>query len=131
MNNKTATASPWDGITNSYIPTAELRLPADLELHRDTASDLDPITYEVLRHALWNVNDEHGVTIQKVSGSPFASVAHDFNTVILTEDGEFVFFGPHIQYFSGTMDLPIKWTLENLAAGRVVTALRVGLRSTA
>jgi len=115
MNDKAPTAAPWDGIRNSYIPGPELRLPPDLHLHRETAQDLDPITYEVLRHALWNVNDEHGVTIQKVSGSPFASVAHDFNTVILTEDGEFVFFGPHIQYFSGTMDLPIKWTLENLA----------------
>ncbi len=106
---------PWDGVNDSYIPGLELKLPTGLQLHRETAADLDPITYEVLRHALWNVNDEHGVTIQKVSGSPFASVAHDFNTVILTEDGEFVFFGPHIQYFSGTMDLPIKWTLENLA----------------
>lgn len=104
----------WDGVTNSYIPGPELRLHPALALHRETAPSLDPITFEVLRHALWNVNDEHGVTIQKVSGSPFASVAHDFNTVILTEDGEFVFFGPHIQYFSGTMDLPIKWTLENL-----------------
>ena len=104
----------WDGIGNSYIPPAVLHLHADVALHRDSADTLDPITFEVLRHALWNVNDEHGVTIQKVSGSPFASVAHDFNTVILTEDGEFVFFGPHIQYFSGTMDLPIKWTLENL-----------------
>lgn len=116
MKPVTVPATPWDGIANSYIPPAELRLPAALELHRDTAPDLDPVTYEVLRHALWNVNDEHGMTIQKVSGSPFASVAHDFNTVILTEDGEFVFFGPHIQYFSGTMDLPIKWTLENLGA---------------
>ena len=111
---KNATPIAWDGITNSYIPPAELRLHPSVALHRDSAPDLDPITFEVLRHALWNVNDEHGVTIQKVSGSPFASVAHDFNTVILTEDGEFVFFGPHIQYFSGTMDLPIKWTLENL-----------------
>ena len=115
MSTEAVAASPWDGVNNSYIPGPQLQLPAGLELHRDTAAELDPITYEVLRHALWNVNDEHGVTIQKVSGSPFASVAHDFNTVILTEDGEFVFFGPHIQYFSGTMDLPIKWTLENLA----------------
>ena len=115
MSSETRASPPWDGVNNSYIPGPELKLPAGLDLHRETAADLDAITYEVLRHALWNVNDEHGVTIQKVSGSPFASVAHDFNTVILTEDGEFVFFGPHIQYFSGTMDLPIKWTLENLA----------------
>jgi N-methylhydantoinase B len=104
----------WDGVKNSYIPPEKLTLDPAIHLHTETASDVDPITYEVLRHALWNVNDEHGTTIQKVSGSPFASVAHDFNTVILTEDGEYVFFGPHLQYFSGVMDLPIKWTLEHL-----------------
>jgi N-methylhydantoinase B len=108
------TAAIFDGRTNSYIPGSTLSIDASVRLHRETEDDIDAISYEVLRHALWNVNDEHGVTIQKVSGSPFASVAHDFNTVILTEDGEFVFFGAHIQYFSGTMDLPIKWTLENL-----------------
>ncbi len=111
---KPVNAPVWDGRVNSYIPNATLTFDPAVALHRESCASLDPITYEVLRHALWNINDEHGVTIQKVSGSPFASVAHDFNTVLLTEDGEFVFFGPHIQYFSGTMDLPIKWTLENL-----------------
>ena len=103
----------WNGVNNSYIPATTLRLDAAVHLHTDTAAEIDPITFEVLRHALWNVNDEHGVTIQRVSGSPFAGEAHDFNTVILTEDGEYVFFGAQIQYFSGVMDLPIKWTLEN------------------
>jgi N-methylhydantoinase B len=107
-------AIAWDGVTNSYIPPAQLRIPERVRLHTDAAAEVDPITYEVLRHALWNVNDEHGVTIDKVSGSPFAHDAHDYNTVILTEDGEYVFFGYHGQFFSGVMDLPIKWTLENL-----------------
>jgi N-methylhydantoinase B len=108
------TGTVWDGTANSYIPPAELRLHSSVKLDREAAAEIDPVTYEVLRHALWNVNDEHGVTIDKVSGSPFAHDAHDFNTVILTEDGEYVFFGPHGQFFSGVMDLPIKWTLENL-----------------
>lgn len=112
----------WDGVANSYRPGQHLILHPAVKLHETADEDIDPITYEVLRHALWNVNDEHGVTIQKVSGSPFASVAHDFNTVILTEVGEFVFFGPHIQYFSGTMDLPIKWTLENLGGSPGIRA---------
>jgi N-methylhydantoinase B len=106
----------WDGVNNSYIPADPLPIDPVVKLQRDTADDFDAVTYEVLRHALWNVNDEHGMTIEKVSGSPFANNAHDFNTVILTEDGEYVFFGPHIQFFSGVMDLPIKWTLENLGS---------------
>jgi len=102
------TAAIFDGRTNSYIPGSTLSIDASVRLHRETEDDIDAISYEVLRHALWNVNDEHGVTIQKVSGSPFASVAHDFSTVAPTEDGEFVYFGAHIQYFSGTMGLPLE-----------------------
>jgi N-methylhydantoinase B len=115
MATSTATAETiWDGVNQSYIPPDPLRIDPAVRLHSDTAEEVDSVDYEVLRHALWNVNDEHGMTIEKVSGSPFASNAHDFNTVILTEDGEYVFFGPHIQYFSGAMDMPIKWTLETL-----------------
>ena len=32
---------------------------------------------------------------------------------ILTEDGEFVYFGPYMQYMSGVTDTQVKWTLEN------------------
>ena len=39
--------------------------------------------------------------------------AHDFNPSILTERGEFVYFGPYIQFFSGMTDLVVKWVLEN------------------
>jgi N-methylhydantoinase B len=106
----------WDGVNQSYIPPEKLRLDPSVKLHTEAAEEVDAVTHEVLRHAFWNVNDEHGMTIERVSGSPFASNAHDFNTVILTEDGEYVFFGPHIQYFSGAMDMPIKWTMENLGA---------------
>jgi N-methylhydantoinase B len=107
-----ATEVTWDGLTDSYIPGDELSIDPGLELHRD-AGEVDAFLFEVLRHNLWNVNDEHGSTILKVSGSPIASTAEDFQTAILTEDAEFVFFGPRIQTQSGTMDLAIKWILEH------------------
>ena len=31
-----------------------------LILHRDYDTDIDPVTFEVIRHALWNINEEHG-----------------------------------------------------------------------
>jgi N-methylhydantoinase B len=102
----------WDGIANSYIPPARLRVAPQLEFHRDTADEVDPITFEVLRHNLWHVNEEHGATIVKVSGSAIAAYAHDFNPSILTEDGEFVYFGPYLQFHAGMIDLNVKWTLE-------------------
>ena len=39
--------------------------------------------------------------------------ALDLNPSILTEDAEFVYFGPYMQYMSGVTDTQVKWTLEN------------------
>ncbi|HIM46596.1 MAG TPA: hydantoinase B/oxoprolinase family protein, partial [Alphaproteobacteria bacterium] len=71
-----------------------------------------PVTYEVIRHNLWNINEEHGATIQRISGSPVAMFALDLNPSILTEDAEFVYFGPYMQYMSGVTDTQVKWILE-------------------
>jgi N-methylhydantoinase B len=38
--------------------------------------------------------------------------ALDLNPSILTEDGEFVYFGPYMQYMSGVTDTQVKWILE-------------------
>src|SRR6266850_601330 len=49
----------------------------------------------------------------RISGSPVAMYALDLNPSILTEDAEFVYFGPYMQYMSGVTDTQVKWTLEN------------------
>ena len=69
----------WDGRTYPYIPPAELRIAPGLTLHDEADATIDPVTHEVLRHALWNVNTEHGNTIMKISGSPICAYGHDFN----------------------------------------------------
>jgi N-methylhydantoinase B len=102
----------FDGRVQPYVPPRELRISPKLKLHRGRPVDLDPITYEVIRHSLWHVNEEHGATIQRASGSPVAIYALDLNPSILTEDGEFVYFGPYMQYMSGVTDTQVKWTLE-------------------
>src|SRR5208282_4117526 len=102
----------FDGIIHAYIPPRDLRISPKLKLHRNAATEVDPITYEVIRHNLWNVNEEHGATIQRISGSPVAVYALDLNPSILTEDAEFVFFGPYMQYMSGVADTQVKWVLE-------------------
>ena len=57
---------------------------------------LDPVIFEVLRHKLWQVNDEAGHTIRLVSGSPIATEAYDFNTAILDAEGDLLFIGPYV-----------------------------------
>ncbi len=102
----------FDGVTEPYIPGPELNISPKLKLHQTWETDLDPVTYEVVRHNLWNINEEHGATIQRLSGSPVAMYALDLNPTILTEDAEFVYFGPYMQYMSGVTDTQVKWILE-------------------
>ncbi|MEZ5649573.1 MAG: hydantoinase B/oxoprolinase family protein [Burkholderiaceae bacterium] len=105
----------FDGRQSGYVPPAELTIDPSLKMHRGKRQRVDPITFEVVRHSLWNVNEEHGATIQRLSGSPVAMYALDLNPSILTENGEFVFFGPYMQYMSGVTDTQVKWILENRA----------------
>ena len=44
---------------------------------------VDPVTFEILRHRLWSINEEAGHTLERVSGSLIASEVHDMNTSIM------------------------------------------------
>jgi N-methylhydantoinase B len=103
----------FDGVKHPYVPPKQLRISPRLKMHTRHLRDLDPVTFEVIRHNLWNINEEHGATIQRISGSPVAVYALDLNPSILTEDAEFVYFGPYMQYMSGVTDTQVKWILEN------------------
>ena len=103
----------FNGVEHPYVPPAELNISPNLKLHKTWDKDIDPVTYEVVRHNLWQINEEHGSTIQRISGSPVAMYALDLNPSLLTEDAEFVYFGPYMQYMSGVTDTQVKWTLEN------------------
>jgi N-methylhydantoinase B len=84
----------FDGRRSGYVPPKQLKISSTLKLHKKRKREIDPVTFEVVRHALWNVNEEHGATIQRLSGSPVAMCALELNPSILTEDAEFVYFGP-------------------------------------
>jgi len=94
------------------VPPKRLKIDKKLKLHTKHTKKIDPITYEVVRHSLWHLNEEHGATIQRISGSPVAMYALDLNPSILSEDGEFIYFGPYMQYMSGVTDTQVKWILE-------------------
>ncbi|MGH2946365.1 MAG: hypothetical protein ACRDPC_08925 [Solirubrobacteraceae bacterium] len=84
-----------DGVSESYIPGEELEISPDLRLWDGELAAVDPVTFEVIRHNLWHVNEGHGQTIVKVSGSPIAMFGQDFNRCILDERGDYLFFGPY------------------------------------
>jgi N-methylhydantoinase B len=106
----------WDGKQLPYIPPKSLSIDSSLTFHDDADDTVDPVTHEVLRHALWNVNVEHGNTIMKISGSPICAYGHDFNPSILDEHADFVFFGPFLQYLAAVSSTAAKWTLEYRSA---------------
>ncbi|UHQ95216.1 hydantoinase B/oxoprolinase family protein [Haloterrigena alkaliphila] len=103
----------WEDFTSGYVPDEELDVHPSLSLHAKANDDIDPVTHEVLRHRLYSINEEHGQTLENVSGSPVAYYAQDFNPTILAEDGEVIFQGPYIQFFSPIAELQVKWILEN------------------
>ena len=107
-------AHPWDGRQLGYAAPAEA-IEAPGVRFFDQSESADPVTYQVLRWKLWNINLEHSETIKRVSGSPAIVYMDDFATSILTARGENLVCGPTIQYFTGLADLVVKWTLENRA----------------
>jgi N-methylhydantoinase B len=103
----------WDGVQHAYNPSGPARVPEGLRLHTGAADDIDPITYEVVRHGLWNANAEHVRVIENLAVSPIAVEIRDFQPCILTEDAELLYFGPCLQYMSGMLDLQTRFVLEH------------------
>ena len=101
---------------HGYVPGERLEVDPSLEFHTASDATIDPITYEVIRSKLWNLNLDHGDTIRRVSGSSVVIEGHDFNASLTTELGDGVVFGPYAIFFAGCADAVIKWTLEHRSA---------------
>lgn len=99
-----------------HSPSVEALAAHGLHLHRRSpTATVDFITDEVLSHRLWHICDEAGVTIRHVSGSPVATEANDFMTIIADETGDVVFMTPNLIYQAAAFEPMIKWTLINRA----------------
>jgi N-methylhydantoinase B len=96
-------------------PRDQLVIAPELELHEEVDPGLDAITYEVLRHRIWQINDEQFTTISRVSGSSIATEINDFNVGIMDEAGDMVVIGSGIVWHCNG-DQCVKWILENRSA---------------
>ncbi len=69
-----------------------------------TAGGVDPITFEVIRHKLWSINEEGSQTMTHVSGSPVVH-ATDYNFGLYTADGEMAVIGVYllVPIYTGSM----------------------------
>ncbi len=80
------------------------RLPGEL---------LDPITFEVIRHRLWAINDEQARMAARLSGSPIVYDAFDFNAALVTPDGQGLYTGVYIMHHGATIDEFVGRVLAN------------------
>ena len=101
---------------STALPESKLETPPQITLHSpEQLPDVDLVTYEVLTHRLWHICDEMGTTLGRVSGSPVATEANDFISVLTDETGAVVFMSPYVMYHGVVLEHMIKWTIENRA----------------
>ncbi|HEY1689548.1 MAG TPA: hydantoinase B/oxoprolinase family protein [Solirubrobacteraceae bacterium] len=99
-------------LENGYLPPQGPLRTLPLPSWSAAGVEPDAVTFEVVRHRIYGIVEEQGVTITRVSGSPVATFAHDFATSVLTAAGETVYFGPYNQPQVGSIDLVTKWVME-------------------
>ncbi len=92
------------------------RLPEGFPIHTidpSLADEVDPLTYEVIRHRLWAITEEMADALKRMSGSIVVTDCNDFNACILDEWGDEVQIGLYNTQLSASIDMAVKWTLEN------------------
>lgn len=75
--------------------------------------DVDPVTFEVIRHRLLAIASQQSAVLKNVSGSPVVTDANDCNTGIYLPDGEIVVIGPHVIVHAGSMGLVVPHILRD------------------
>src|ERR1039458_1135644 len=78
-----------------------------------SATPIDLVTLEVLRHRLWIINDEQGRIASQLSGSPVVYEAKDFNSSLLTPEGESLFVGIYMTRLSLCLNAVVKTVIAN------------------
>jgi N-methylhydantoinase B len=73
---------------------------------------MDPITFEILRHRLWMINDEQGKIAVRISGSPLVYDVKDFSASLLAPTGDSLFIGPHVTRLSIALHATTKTVLR-------------------
>lgn len=65
---------------------------------------MDDVTFEVMRHRLWEINNEIGVLAARMSASPAVYETGDYNTGILTAEGKGLFSGVGVIRMATALD---------------------------
>lgn len=83
------------------------------QVYEYTAKEVDPITFEVIRHRLLSITDEQAATLASVSGSALVNEATDFNTGLYRAFGEVVTMGKTVTFHAASLSLMVKHVIED------------------
>lgn len=75
----------------------------DASTPQGSAATLDAVTFEVIRHRLWAINDDQGRMAARLSASTTVYELNDFNAAILTADGRGVCSGAYLMNHATTV----------------------------
>ncbi len=73
---------------------------------------LDPVTLEVLEHKLWQITDEMGLTLTRVTGSPITTDAKDYITALCRADSKLLMGSAGVLLHSVTLPYAIQYITE-------------------
>jgi N-methylhydantoinase B/oxoprolinase/acetone carboxylase alpha subunit len=96
--------------------------PARAATGARSLAGLDPITFEVIRHRLWAINDDQGRMAARLSGSFIVFEGYDFNAALVTADGRGLYCGMYILQHGATIDefvrrILAEWAPEEIREG--------------
>jgi N-methylhydantoinase B/oxoprolinase/acetone carboxylase alpha subunit len=83
---------------------------------------LDPVTFEVIRHRLWAINDDQARMAARLASTPIVYDGYDFNAALVTADGRGLCTGVYIMQHGSTLDYFVRrvladWPAEEIRQG--------------
>lgn len=82
-------------------------------IDKSAVDDIDPLTYEVVRHRLAAITEDMSDALKRMSGSVVVTDCNDFCAAVADECGDLIQVGLYNTQLCASLDLAIKWTLEH------------------
>jgi len=77
-----------------------------------TEQKIDPVTYEILQHRLWQITNEMGITFTRVTGSPASTEAKDFACGLYRANGDLLMISCGVLLHATSIPYGIKYIIE-------------------
>ena len=84
-----------------------------MDVYSYTKQDVDPVTFEVIRHRLLSITDEQAATLAAVSGSVLVNEATDFNTGLYRAFGEVITMGRTVTFHAASLSLMVRHVIAD------------------